>query len=183
MHLHDLSPFKATQFFDFSHRINRLSFGKDFPGMVNPLDGTYKDHARTGVQGMWQYYVKVVPTTFTRSLGRTLQTNQFSVTEHFKPVGGAERGIPGEETWAPALACVLCTAHRCEALLPAGIFFFYDLSPIKVRYTEKRGGFLHFLTNVCAIVGGVFTVSGLLEAFVYHVPRALRKKMEMGKFH
>lgn len=36
-----------------------------------------------------------------------------------------------------------------------GVFFIYDLSPIMVELTEKRMGFLHFITNVCAIVGGV----------------------------
>ncbi|KAJ6685542.1 ENDOPLASMIC RETICULUM VESICLE TRANSPORTER PROTEIN [Salix purpurea] len=36
--------------------------------------------------------------------------------------------------------------------LPA-VFFFYDLSPIKVTFTEERVSFLHFLTNVCAIAG------------------------------
>jgi hypothetical protein len=38
------------------------------------------------------------------------------------------------------------------------VFFFYDLSPIMVRYVEQRKSFLHFLTSVCAVVGGVFTV-------------------------
>jgi endoplasmic reticulum-Golgi intermediate compartment protein 3 len=41
---------------------------------------------------------------------------------------------------------------------------------------------MHFMTNVCAIVGGVFTVSGLIESFTYYVPRAIKKKMEIGKF-
>jgi endoplasmic reticulum-Golgi intermediate compartment protein 3 len=41
---------------------------------------------------------------------------------------------------------------------------------------------LHFVTNVCAIVGGVFTVSGILDATVYHGHRLIRKKMELGKY-
>jgi endoplasmic reticulum-Golgi intermediate compartment protein 3 len=59
MHLHDLSPFRADQFFDFTHKINKISFGKDFPGIVNPLDGTRRDHLALAVSGMWQYYIKV----------------------------------------------------------------------------------------------------------------------------
>ncbi|KAJ6730374.1 ENDOPLASMIC RETICULUM VESICLE TRANSPORTER PROTEIN [Salix viminalis] len=35
-----------------------------------------------------------------------------------------------------------------------GVFFFYDLSPIKVTFTEEHVSFLHCLTNVCAIAGG-----------------------------
>ena len=33
----------------------------------------------------------------------------------------------------------------------------YDLSPMLVQITEHRRSFFHFLTGVCAIVGGVFT--------------------------
>ena len=39
---------------------------------------------------------------------------------------------------------------------------------LQVVFKEKRQSFTHFLTNVCAIVGGVFTVSGLIDAFIYH---------------
>ena len=36
----------------------------------------------------------------------------------------------------------------------------YDLNPITVRYHEDRPPLYHFLTTVCAIVGGTFTVAG-----------------------
>ena len=58
----------------------------------------------------------------------------------------------------------------------------YDLSPIKVVIVEQRSSFLHFLTNVCAIVGGVFTVSGIVDAVWYTGQKIVRKKMELGKF-
>lgn len=62
-----------------------------------------------------------------------------------------------------------------------GVFFFYDLSPIKVQITEVKSSFMHFLTSVCAIVGGVFTVSGILDAGVYQGERLIKKKMQIGK--
>jgi hypothetical protein len=37
MHVHDMAPF-ANQKLDFSHTVNKLSFGKPYPGMQNPLD-------------------------------------------------------------------------------------------------------------------------------------------------
>ncbi|CAI8585539.1 unnamed protein product [Vicia faba] len=91
--------------------------------------------------------------------GNTIQSNQFSVTEHFRT------GDVGHLQSLP------------------GVFFFYDLSPIKVTFTEQHVSFLHFLTNVCAIVGGVFTVSGILDSFIYHGQKAIKKKMELGKFN
>lgn len=45
--------------------------------------------------------------------------------------------------------------------LPA-IYFRYDFSPITVAFKEKKSSFAHFLVQVCAIVGGVFTVLGLV---------------------
>lgn len=52
----------------------------------------------------------------------------------------------------------------------------------QVKIYEDSRSFLHFLTNVCAIVGGVFTVSGILDACIYQSERMIRKKMEIGKF-
>ncbi|KAH6756742.1 Endoplasmic reticulum vesicle transporter protein [Perilla frutescens var. hirtella] len=155
IHVHDLLAFQKDSF-NLTHKINRLAYGDFFPGVVNPLDGA--EWTQHTPNAMYQYFLKVVPTVFTDINGHTIQSNQFSVTEH---VRGAELG-------------------RLQAL--PGVFFFYDLSPIKVTFAETRVSFLHFLTSVCAIVGGVFTVSGILDSFVYHGQRAIKKKMEIGKF-
>ena len=156
MHVHDLMPFR-TKKFDMSHKITKLSFGEAIPGVVNPLDGVKRD--MQGDAGMYQYFLKVVPTVFTkksRGVGET-STNQFSVTDHFVSVD-AEQG-----------------QHL------SGVFFFYDLSPIKVNIVERRDSVLGFTTNLCAIVGGVFAVSGILDATVYRGGKALRKKIDLGK--
>eukprot|EP00245_Coleochaete_scutata_P005348 TRINITY_DN18829_c0_g1_i1.p1 TRINITY_DN18829_c0_g1~~TRINITY_DN18829_c0_g1_i1.p1 ORF type:complete len:387 (-),score=74.58 TRINITY_DN18829_c0_g1_i1:407-1567(-) len=154
MHVHDLMPFQNTNF-NVSHIVNSLSFGARFPGVVNPLDG--EKRIQTVPSGMYQYFIKVVPTIYKDIKGKVISSNQFSVTEHFRGMEVASgRSLPG-------------------------VFFFYDLSPIKVKFTEERSSFLHFLTNVCAIVGGVFTVSGIIDAFVYHGHKAIKKKMELGK--
>ncbi len=54
---------------------------------------------------------QVVPTTYVDKHNRTISSNQYSVTEHYKPV----RNPDGPQSQLP------------------GVFFFYDLSPIKVR--------------------------------------------------
>ncbi len=53
---------------------------------------------------------------------------------------------------------------------------------MQVKFTEERSSFLAFLTSVCAIVGGVFTVSGIIDAFVYHGQKVIKKKIELGKY-
>ncbi|KAI3917204.1 hypothetical protein MKW92_041776 [Papaver armeniacum] len=133
VHVHDVTAFQKDSF-NISHKINKLSFGESFPGVWTQKTPT----------GMFQYFVKVVPTVYTDINNHTIQSNQFSVTEHFRhAIVGQPHSVPG-------------------------VFFFYDLSPIKVTFTEQHVSFLHFLTNICAIVGGMFTVSGILDSFIYH---------------
>lgn len=56
-----------------------------------------------------QYFLKVVPTVYSYLNNQTVSTNQFSVTENFRESQpGPGRSLPG-------------------------VFFFFDLSPIKAR--------------------------------------------------
>ncbi|KAK7788838.1 hypothetical protein R5R35_001327 [Gryllus longicercus] len=155
VHVHDVQPFSSSSF-NTSHRIRHLSFGKNIPGKTNPIDGT-EVIAHEGAT-MFQYYVKIVPTTYHRKDGAVFYTNQFSVTRHQKTVSisTGESGMPG-------------------------IFFNYELAPMMVKYTEKERSFGHFATNVCAIIGGVFTVAGLIDSLFYHSYKAIQKKIELGK--
>ncbi|KAJ4701306.1 Endoplasmic reticulum-Golgi intermediate compartment protein 3 [Melia azedarach] len=152
VHVHDILAFQKDSF-NISHKINKLAFGEHFPGVVNPLDGVH--WTQETPSGMYQYFIKVVPTVYTDLHGHTIQSNQFSVTEHFR---SAEIG-------------------RLQTL--PGVFFFYDLSPIKVTFTEEHVSFLHFLTNVCAIVGGVFTVSGIIDSLYTMVKRQSRRRWKL----
>ncbi|KAL6199319.1 hypothetical protein ACLB2K_029103 [Fragaria x ananassa] len=58
--------------------------------------------------------------------------------------------------------------------------FHFELSPMQVLVTENKKSFSHFITNVCAIIGGVFTVAGILDSILHNTLR-LVKKVELGK--
>ncbi|KAF8062775.1 PDIL5-4 [Scenedesmus sp. PABB004] len=58
--------------------------------------------------------------------------------------------------------------------------FTYDLSPIQVVVREVRRPFYKFATTTCAVVGGVFTVAGILDAML-HTTLSARRKIELGK--
>ncbi|GAU26616.1 hypothetical protein TSUD_102230 [Trifolium subterraneum] len=58
--------------------------------------------------------------------------------------------------------------------------FHLELSPMQVLITEQQKSFSHFITNVCAIIGGVFTVAGIAESILHNTIR-LMKKVELGK--
>lgn len=60
--------------------------------------------------------------------------------------------------------------HKGEMQMPS-VWFIYDISPIMATITESRRSFAHLLTRLCAVVGGVFAVTG--ESF----PVASRKTL------
>ena len=62
-----------------------------------------------------------------------------------------------------------------------GVFFSYELSPVMVKYSRKEKSLGHFLTGLCAIIGGVFTVAGILDKLIYNSSRLIEKKIEIGK--
>lgn len=47
----------------------------------------------------------------------------------------------------------------------AAVYFLYDLSPITVTIREERRSFLHFITRLCAVLGGTFALTGLVTCF------------------
>lgn len=95
---------------------------------------------------------QVVPTLYKYLNGTTIQTNQFSVTEHMRHVNpGSSRGLPG-------------------------VFFFYEVSALHVVIEESRKGWVAFFTSVAAIVGGVVTVMGMVDQMIYSSSAGGRSK-------
>ena len=60
------------------------------------------------------------------------------------------------------------------------LIFNYELSPITVQYTQVTENFFEFLVYICAIVGGVFTVAGIVDAMI-HKSVAVLFKQRIGK--
>ncbi|GFP89994.1 protein disulfide-isomerase 5-3 [Phtheirospermum japonicum] len=58
--------------------------------------------------------------------------------------------------------------------------FHFELSPMQVLITENSKSFWHFITSVCAIIGGVFTVAGIVDSILHNTVRFM-KKVELGK--
>lgn len=46
------------------------------------------------------------------------------------------------------------------------LFFRYELSPIKVRYTISYSSWSEYLVDLCALVGGLFVVAGIIESLL-----------------
>ena len=59
--------------------------------------------------------------------------------------------------------------------------FRYDLSPITVEYKLYKETIMNFLINVFAILGGVFTVTGIIDAIIHKSVVILLRKADLNK--
>jgi hypothetical protein len=148
-HIHQFNPANIANY-NVSHTIHGLSFGEPFPGQINPLDGAI--HVPQEGAAVYMYYVKVVPTTFKAGTSRALSTFQYSVSSQFRPA----------------------VLHGVRQNVLPGLFFVYELAPFLVTVTEARGAFLHFVTGLCAILGGVITLARLSDTILHAAARALK---------
>jgi hypothetical protein len=57
----------------------------------------------------------------------------------------------------------------------------YDISPVTVKATLYKENIYHFLVQLCAIIGGIFTVTGIIDSLIHESVSAIIKKASMGK--
>ncbi|GFP82374.1 endoplasmic reticulum-golgi intermediate compartment protein 3 [Phtheirospermum japonicum] len=60
-----------TESYNISHTINKLSFEDSIPRITNPLNGV--QWAQGTPNGVYQYFIKVVPTVYTNIRGYTIE--------------------------------------------------------------------------------------------------------------
>ncbi|KAI0018520.1 endoplasmic reticulum vesicle transporter-domain-containing protein [Xylariomycetidae sp. FL0641] len=202
MHVHDLknywdSPVRHS----FEHHIHQLRFGPQLPEDIvakqaknspwtnhhlNPLDDVKQTTDDPNFNFM--YFVKVVPTAYLPlswskpssynratdddvwlgSLGNafdgSMETHQYSVTSHKRSLAGGDDSAEGHKEITHARGGI------------PGVFFSYDISPMKVVNREERAKtFSGFLTGLCAVLGGTLTVAAAVDRGVYEGATRLRK--------
>ncbi len=159
-HVHALLPYSKRDY-DFTHQIHFLSFG---PRVApSPLDSSYMTHppSQVSTSTNFKYFIKVISTKYQFLNNTKLNTNQFSVTHHYRDVGSTA----GQATGLP------------------GVFFDFDISPIQIHYREYKASWIEMLINICAIVGGIFTVAGLIDGFVFYTEKRIKEKSDYGKLN
>ncbi|CAG5098291.1 Oidioi.mRNA.OKI2018_I69.XSR.g15534.t1.cds [Oikopleura dioica] len=137
---------------DFNHKINKLFFGEDLSALELPGNQTTLAGKSTQNEAAlsYDYTLKIVPTVHTDNKRQTKFGYQYTVTSKtFKNT----RGTPA-------------------------IWFRYEIAPITVKYTHKKKPFYHLLTTVCAIVGGTFTVAGMVDSMIFSAHQAVKKASE-----
>ncbi|XP_075852406.1 endoplasmic reticulum-Golgi intermediate compartment protein 1 isoform X1 [Microcebus murinus] len=146
---------------DMTHVIHKLSFGdtlqvQNVHGAFNALGGA--DRLSSNPLASHDYILKIVPTVYEDKSGKQRYSYQYTVANK-EYVAYSHTG----------------------RIIPA-IWFRYDLSPITVKYTERRQPLYRFITTICAIIGGTFTVAGILDSCIFTASEAW-KKIQLGKMH
>lgn len=146
-HVHEFNIRDVSEGFNTTHVIHRLQFGDSFDGlMVAPLEGTRKVVHEGSF--MFHYYIRLIPTIFLDErdpVSTQRYSHQYSSTE-------ASRNV-------------LVNAEQLAGL--PGVFLVYEFSPFLVQKRIAYVPFTHFLTSLCVIIGGIFTITRALDQLMY----------------
>lgn len=155
---HSFQPGKLNM----THAIGRMTFGRPLtPSMRRLLPDDVVAahdvlagtlHVAAGQNTTLEHYIKVVHTSHLY-FRRQIDTYQYTANSNNYQDGGS---------------------------LPSAVFS-YDMSPMQVLVEREGKSLAAFLTQLCAIIGGVFTVTGLIDSVVYHSSNVIKRKMQVGK--
>lgn len=164
---------------NFTHRINRLSFGQYSRRIVQPLEGDERiiNEEATTVQ----YFIKVVPTEIQHTFS-TISTFQYAVTENVRKLGKYTNTLLERISLALDLALALAlslmsllsfTDSERNSYGSPGIYFKYDWSALKIVVSHDRDYLPTFCIRLCSIISGIIVISGAVNAFLVSLQRRL----------
>lgn len=172
-HVHDMSLFdKHQDKFSFHHKINHFSFGDDSHDLQEIFENDSHNHLTThpldslevnanNKYQMYTYYLKIVGTRFEYLNGQIIETNEFSATEHNRPLrGGRDDDHPN-------------TIHSRGGI--PGLFFYFDISPMKIINREEYNKSLSaFILSLCSTIAGILTVGAILDKTIWSARRYIK---------
>ncbi|OCF32949.1 endoplasmic reticulum-Golgi intermediate compartment protein 2 [Kwoniella heveanensis CBS 569] len=130
---HGYMSFEHTdhKLMNLSHIVHEFSFGPFFPAISQPLDKSFEIAKNPFT--IFQYFLRVVPTTYIDASRRKLVTSQYAVTDYSRSFEHG-KGVPG-------------------------IFFKYDLEAMALTVRERTTTLYQFLIRLVGVIGGVWTVA------------------------
>lgn len=139
---------------NMSHTIHHINFGPHFPGFVPVLDGRVKNHGPISDEArkadQFEYEVNLIPTVYEPLYGAKIHSHQYSVIEHSHRVTLLEN-VEEEEG------------------VSVGFFLLIKITAFEIRWRETQKTLIQFIVALCAIVGGIFAFTGLIDNFFYRV--------------
>lgn len=146
----------------------------------------------TGTTGLFQYFIKVVPTKYKGDIiddlgipsndngPKILETNRYFYTERFRPLigevheeailsGDPDRGMAGAHVGGKTGGTLheKMEHHDSQNAVLPGVFFVYEIYPFAVEVTKNSVPFMHLWIRIMATVGGVFTLMSLIDGVLY----------------
>lgn len=123
---------------------------------MNPIDGhTFKveyDKENKPLSVMTNFYLVAVLSSFIDASGNTY--NMYQLTSTYK--------------------------SESNANVNNMLMFSFELSPIKVLFTQQKENIVDFMTYICAIIGGIFTIASVVDTLIHRSVSALFKQ-RIGK--
>ncbi len=120
----------------------------------------------TETASMYQYFVNAIPTTYIDVRGNTLNTYQLGC------VGAVRDRVTETHHIRPLQAG--------SSLMP-GVYFVYEFSPLRSVIRETHLPLFELCTSLCAILGGVFTVMGMVDSVLYSMSKEVERKSKSGE--
>lgn len=132
------------------HKINHLSFGdKNIPANELNSFGIYPHSDMPNFitldnkQPNFDYYVKIVPHLL--------------------------RNDAENSTWLNHQFSLSFQNRRSEDSEMAMIMINYEMSEVTTLLTKKKNSFTQFLIDICAIVGGIFVISSIINRIILNI--------------
>ena len=131
---------------------------------------------------MYQYFVNAIPTTYTDIKKNVTNTYQYLIHFYFyfPQISNSTSisSLSGKEQW---LTTRITETHHIRPLqemssLMPGIYFVYEFSPLRSGIKETHLPLFELLTSLCAILGGVFTMMGLIDGIMYSVGKKAERR-------
>ena len=103
---------------------------------------------------IFNYLIKIVPTTFISPHRSKVHTFQYSVTRYTRRFTPDSRQSPGA-------------------------YFYYEFTPQRIIVRDRRDSILHFFVRVCAVVGGVAALSKAIDSIAFQISIERNKHGDM----
>ncbi|QDZ25199.1 protein disulfide isomerase [Chloropicon primus] len=134
--------------------------GSPFERSLKLVDDYKQLHVAQKRKLSYQHYIKTVATSM------LWQGSTQSFTAYEMSVNTNQFTDPPDRTTFPSA-------------MPS-VVFHYDLSPLQILIREEKETFFRFMVNLCAIVGGVFTVASMIDGVIHRLSD-VGHKMQIGK--
>jgi len=146
-------------FFSSPRETTRLRHALPLEQRSGLMSSSYRMHAELATL---KHYLKVVPFQYSFLDGEQQHTYLYKANyNEYKP-----RKLEWYEGKADAYV---------DTDLVPNAAFHYDISPVMVMMEERTQSFSSFVTKICAVIGGIYTVVGLLDNVVYHAGQSIKK--------